>query len=128
MQKRSFLLKLYSRKHLLVQSQQYKYYSQVWTLFIDVVLVSFIVNFKHNKSQSFLELKTHCSVAYGKIVLCLFSRQADKVDNFSTQQLPKNGLFLMSFFNLCNDAFCWDVLKTSDLHLSSNINEVIRAI
>ena len=31
---------------------------------------------------SFLELKSHCSVAYGTIVIYLFSKQTGKVENF----------------------------------------------
>ena len=61
--------------------------------------------FASNKSQSFLELKPHCSVACGTIVLCLFSKLTGKLENFQTQQLPKNDVFLMSFFSLGNDAF-----------------------
>ena len=57
------------------------------------------------KKQSFLALKPHRSVAYGTIVLYTFSKQTGKVENFSTQQLPKNDVFLMSFFSLGNDAF-----------------------
>ena len=72
--------------------------------------------FASNKSQSFLELKPHCSVTYSTIVLCLFSKQTGKVENFSTKQLSKNDAFLMSFFSLCNDAFQSNVLKASDLH------------
>ena len=34
------------------------------------------------KSQTFPELKPHCSVAYGTIVLCLFSSQTGQVENF----------------------------------------------
>ena len=33
------------------------------------------------------------SVAYDIIVLCLFSKQSGKVENFSAQQLPKNDVF-----------------------------------
>ena len=54
---------------------------------------------------SFVELKPHCSVAYSKIVLCLFSKLTGKVEFFSTQELPKNDVFLMYFFSLDNDVF-----------------------
>ena len=61
--------------------------------------------FASYKNQSFLELKTQCSAAYGRIVLCLFSKLTGKLENILTQQLPKNDVFLMSFFSLRNDAF-----------------------
>ena len=40
------------------------------------------VHFAISKSKPFLELKPHCSVVYRTIVLCLFPKQADKVENF----------------------------------------------
>ena len=61
--------------------------------------------FASNKNQSFLEMKPHCSIAYGTVVLCLLSKLTGKLENFSNQQLPKNDIFLMSFFSLGNDAF-----------------------
>ena len=42
------------------------------------------VLFASNKSQPFHELKLHCSVAYGTIVLCLFSKQTGKEEIFLT--------------------------------------------
>ena len=57
------------------------------------------------KASPSLELKPCCSVAYGAILLCLFSKQTSKVEHFSTEQLPKNDTYLMSFFSLGNDAF-----------------------
>ena len=53
--------------------------------------------FASNKNQSFLEMKPHCSEAYGTVVLCLLSKLTGKLENFSNQQLPKNDIFLMSF-------------------------------
>ena len=40
------------------------------------------VLFAISKSNPFLELKPRCSVEYRTIVLCLFSKQTDKVENF----------------------------------------------
>ena len=54
---------------------------------------------------SFVDLKSHCSVAYSKIALCLFFKLTGKVEFFPTQQLPKNDVFLMYFFSLDNDVF-----------------------
>ena len=54
---------------------------------------------------SFVELKPHCSVAYSKIVLCLFSKLTGKEEFFSTQQLPKNDVFSMYFLSIGNDVF-----------------------
>ena len=72
--------------------------------------------FASNKSQSFFELKYHSSLAYCRIVFCLFSKKTGKEENFSTQQLPKNDVFLMSLFSLANDAFKSGALKGFDLH------------
>ena len=51
------------------------------------------------------QLKPRCSLAYSTVVLCLFSKQTGKVEFFSTHQLAKNDVFLMSLFSLANDAF-----------------------
>ena len=64
----------------------------------------------------FYYLQKHKQIAYGTVVLCLFSKLTSKEENFSTQQVPKNDVFLMSFFGLSNYAFQSDVLKASDLH------------
>ena len=60
-----------------------------------------------------VEISLLNSVRYNCTV---YIHQTGKVENFSTQQLPKNDVFFISFFNLGNDAFWSDVLKESDLH------------
>ena len=64
----------------------------------------------------FYYLQKHKQIAHGTVVLCLFSKLTGKEENFSTQQVPKNDVFLMSFFGLSNYAFQSGVLKASDLH------------
>ena len=71
--------------------------------------------FASNKRQSFLALKPHCSVVYGTLVLCLFSKQSGKAETFSQQQLPKNDVFLTCIIILGNDAYQSGILNLSDL-------------
>ena len=51
------------------------------------------------------ELKPHYSVVNSTIVLCLFSKQTGKEENFSPQQFPGNDIFLMFLVGLANDTF-----------------------